>query len=386
MYPSSVIITSVGLVSPFAMTLEELADCLIEPKDETRDFFNMSYHNFCEINKESLNILSKDSRIMGKHSLMLIKASEDAFYKSGFDNKYKPEDMGYFASIGMIDYENEDLIPSVIKSMNEGELSYELFYKKGYREIYPLWPLSMLNNIALCQSAIRLNIKGDNVVFTPHSDSSLLSINEAIWSIANGNCKAALAGGVSEVISPLSIARYLLCNTNESRINRKTDTLKQPMAEGSVFFALENEDIKKQGLAKVIGFGSAFGFDEQRGGVATKAIELSMSDAINKANTKKIDLVLTHYNKFYEESRNEIMAIKNLLGKDIETVSVKSFVGDMLSGAGAFDCAVGICLLNDMIPKFIKKDISRNQYNCIMINAFSVEGNATSLIIERIKK
>ncbi|HIJ60674.1 MAG TPA: hypothetical protein HPP56_08695 [Nitrospirae bacterium] len=379
MYPKAYI-TSVGLITAFTKDFENFINSKIPERDKcSTDFFDLKNHSICNISKDSLDISSKDSRIMGKHTLMLIKASEEAYKKTGFD-RYNPEEIGYFSAIGMIDYENEDLLSAVIKSMKEGQFDLQEFFKKGYREIYPLWPLSMLNNISLCQSAIRLNIKGDNCVFTPHSDASLHSINEAIWSISNNKSKVALAGAVSEVISPQSIARYILCNTNKSRVSSPEMPVDIYMAEGSVFFAIEGETTENKKLASLSGFGASFGFDDVSGGVTEQAVKSSMYQA---CRGKKVDLVFTHYSR-QQDSFNEISAIKGIFGDDVEFVSTKSLIGDMLTCAGAFDCALAVSLLNDKMPVFINGHVKEKKYNTILINAFSVEGNVTSILVERV--
>lgn len=382
---TQIAITSLGVISSLGVEHKGLWDSFINPKRIYRpipeiQYFDLNNHNLCSIDDKQLSLHPKERRIIGKHSTMLMFASEKAYLKGGLRD-LQPEDIGFFTSFGMVDYTVEDLLPAVVKSIKDGRLDYSSFFKGAYREIYPLWPLSMLNNIALCQTAIRLGIKGDNAVYTPHSDSSLQAINSACLSVAMGHCKIALAGGVSEVIGPNSLARYLNCNTNKSRVGCNIDdTLITPMAEGSAIFAIERlDDARLRGkrpLALIVGFGSAFGFDDLKGGPSQEAIKRAIERSLINANinSKDIDVVFSHYDSKTEEGINETRALCEIFDKAIKIVSSKAVLGDMLSGAGAFDIALAISMFDT------------EKVDTALINAFSVEGNTASLIIKRYKE
>ncbi len=386
MYPTTAI-TGIGVISSLSFGFKGLWNAFVEntktysPLDKG-SYFNMENHNICPLKEGLIKLHPKEARIMGRHSLMLIKASEEASFEGKLED-YQDEDKGYFAALGMVDYKNEDLLPAVIKSLKEdGEIDYNIFFKKGYLQLYPLWPLSMLNNIALCQSAIRLSIRGDNCVFSPHSDSSLQAIHEASRSIGLQQCQAALAGAVSESISPLSLVRYVLRNHNKGRLTSNNPsgglTAITPMAEGAAIFALERPvEAQKRGLktyALVAGFGSSFAFDRTCGGPAKEAVMSSIRQSLQAAQVKssEIDIVFSHYDIDAEEGINEKGALEEIFGNHVKIVSSKKHIGDMLSAAGAFDVALATAIMH-----------SGHEINCALINAFSVEGNTTSIVLRR---
>ena len=152
------------------------------------------------LDEASLDLPRRESRIMDLHSFILLKCATRALSSGGLE---AGGDIGFFAAIGMVDYRPEDLAGAVRAARDKaGGIDYDRFYQAGYREIFPLWPLSMLNNIALCQVAVRLGLRGENTVFSPHADSTLQAIAEAVWTVAEGRNHAVLAGGVSEKVSP----------------------------------------------------------------------------------------------------------------------------------------------------------------------------------------
>ncbi|MCX8027151.1 MAG: hypothetical protein N3A62_04775 [Thermodesulfovibrionales bacterium] len=351
---------------------------------DLNDFFDIDNHHICDVvHSESK---SRDSKIIGKHTAMLLSAT-GAVFKDSFLDHYEPHDIGIFTALGMFDYDVSDLLPAVNKSIKDGHLDYTLFFKKGFREIYPLWPLTMLNNIAMCQCAIRLGIKGDNGVFSPHSDSSLNAIYEGWMSVVEGRSRVAIAGAVSEIISPLCLVRYLLCNTKASRVGDTSNIPSYALSEGVVAFCLENicnaQERGISALCVINGFGASFGFDEINGGATTDAITTSMRLALEDANLKPndINLIFTHDDTQTHDGHNEDRAIKTVFGNSsVTTICTKPFVGDMLSCAGAFDVSLGIRILLGQTTNIVA---TSKPIKHILINAMSVEGNVTSLIIGR---
>lgn len=381
----SIVITSMDVITP---SFDEFL-----PKEskfhDMSEFFDLNNHRICEI--KSTTTQSRDAKIMTKPAIMLNKSVDSVFSKSRL-HEYNPEEIGLFMSLGMFDYDIDDLLPAVLKSMKDETLYYTDFFKKGFREIYPLWPLTMLNNIAMCQCSIKLGIRGDNAVFSPHSDSSLNAIYEGWMSVQQGNCNVAIVGGVSEIVSPMSLIRYVLCNTNSSRINKLSTIPPYFISEGAVVFSLEDiDDARNRGLTCLSilkGFGASFEFDEKKGGATVDSIETSMKSAMQMADIQPqdIDCVFCHHDIEIDEGENELKALKKTFSKLPTVICSKSRFGDMLSCAGAFDVSLGIMMLldEDYAQKITNKRQTYMPSN-ILINAMSVEGSVSTLIIGRIQ-
>ena len=420
---SRVIISGAGLVSSLGLSAPETWEalfagrCGIQRIDgfDTQGFDSTAAAQVRGLGPSELGILPRDSRIMDKHSYMLMKSSRDAFRQSGLDRgDIAPEDIGYFAGMGMVDYHVEDLLPAVVQSLNqEGRLDYDKFFSGAYQQIHPLWPLSMLNNINFCQVAIDLGIKGDNTTFCPHADSGFHAIIEAYNSVISGKAKAALAGGVSEKVSPLSIARGLcfgILNTDNTHDIRCSpfgrDRRGTVLGEGCGIISLELQSGAEQrgipSLAAVTGYGVSFELTEDSHCPTSRAISLAMEQAIDRANLRPpdIDLIIAHADGTYMGDKHEIEAIHHTFSGCVESVNVfssKGALGHMLAGAAAVDAVLGIYILqHGIIPavyasplqdetikfmlvsgKPIKADPRR-----ILINSRSYEGQCASLIME----
>lgn len=417
-----IVITGRGIVTAIGSTPDDVWSSLITRKTAVSEITGFDASGFgcpfaCEVkglNAAKLNIHPRDARIMDVHALMLIQCSRDAFRQAGLENSSVPKDaIGFFAGMGMIDYKAKDLIPAVVESTKEnGELDYNAFYTKGYQNIYPLWPLSMLNNISFCQAAISLDIRGENAVFSPHADSGAQAIIEGLQTVLNGKAQAVLAGGVSEKISPFSMARALLNGTlNPSCV--KAEQACSPfgvnrngtvLGEGCGIVVIErHSSALKRGVVPLVAItGYGYGFEVQDNSLepTTNAIALAMQRAINKSGLtpQDIDIIIAHGDATVRGDSNEIKAINAVFEKNIDTICVyssKGAIGNLLAGAPAVDMIIAISMIETgIIPPNLTAELDKragfslitepmklNPAN-ILINSRSSEGQCVSFIIQ----
>jgi 3-oxoacyl-[acyl-carrier-protein] synthase II len=418
-----VVITGTGLVTSLGLDVSDTWKALLSGKTGIQPVKDFDVSGFgctsaAHVNGlpgADLGIHPRDSRIMDKHSFMLMKGSRDALKHAGLDvSTVAPEDTGYFAGMGMVDYDVDDLMPGVAASLDsKGELDYDRFYSDAYQEVRPLWPLSMLNNISFCQVAIDLGIKGENSVFAPHSDSGMNAVIEGYNTLKNYKARAVLAGGVSEKISPLSIARASVFNI----INTAAETgcMCQPFAlnragtllgEGCGMIVMEKYssavDRTAPVMAVVKGYGTSFGKLDHQSCPSPDAI----SDAMRKAlalshlDTSDIDVIIAHGDGTPHGDGNEITAVnqtfKGCFDK-LKIYSSKSALGHMLSGSSPVDMVLGIQMLNhgiipaiygsypfekNMLFRAVTEKTSGERPGRILINSSSYEGQCASLVLE----
>jgi 3-oxoacyl-[acyl-carrier-protein] synthase II len=423
----SVVITGHGLVCSIGQSASEVWKALLSGRHgicrigggEIRGFDCQYAAQVNGLNPSDIGIRPKDARIMDKHSYMLLKCSRDAFISSRLDHApIAKEDIGFFAGMGMVDYTIEDLMPAVSKSMNEhGALDYDVFYAEAYREIYPLWPLSMLNNISFCQVAIHLDMRGENVVFSPHADSGAQAIVEGIKTVVGQRATVVLAGGVSEKVSPISLARghfFGILNTTEE----DGEVLCHPFAsgrkgtvlgEGCGVLALElRSSADKRGIpysTKITGYGFACDSIADNTGATARAIAFGMRRSLERAalEPSDIDLIIANGDGTYHADRNEIEAINHVFADCIGNVKVfssKGSLGHLFAAAPAVDIILGIFMIDQgVIPatlhavpaddtvlfNVVNERPLKSNLQRIMINCQSYEGQCASLIIEDIK-
>ena len=259
-----------------------------------------------------------------------------------------------------------------------------------------------------------LGIKGENTVFSPHADSGVHSIIEACNIVIEKKAEAALAGGVSEKVSPLSMARALwsgILNTsgNEAECRPfgkgRSGTV---LGEGCGIISIELQSTAGKRnvppLAAVTGYGTFFEAGKESNCPSSKAISLSMEKAIDRANLRPsdIDLIIAHADGTYIGDREEIKAIHRTFGRYIDKINVfssKGALGHLLAGAPAVDVVLGIYILkNGIIPatynslpidddiefNLVSREPLKTNPKRILVNSRSHEGQCASLIIEAV--
>ncbi len=421
-----IVVTGTGLISSLGHTARETWDSLLAGRSGIKPIkdFDASGFDCCVaaqvngLDVAGLEIHPRDARIMDKHSFMLMKCAHDAYAQAGIARQGIPgEEIGLFAGMGMVDYKVDDLLPAVLKSRDsQGNFSYEKFFSEGYQEIFPLWPLSMLNNISFCQVAISLDIRGENAVFSPHADSGIQAISEAVEVLIDKRAKVVLAGGVSEKVSPSGLARAHLSNT----LNTKDSDHKNPCrpfsadrngtvpGEGCGMIALElKSSADDRGIpyrAMITGYGSSFGMGKDYPAPTTDAITRSMRAALEKAgvDAKDIDVIIANGDGTHRGDANEMEAVHTVFSDCVDTITVyssKSALGHMYAGAPAVDVILALYMIeNGVIPAVLTpepldeeirfqlvSDVPlKKKSGRIMVNCQSYEGQCASLIIEAV--
>ncbi len=355
---------------------------------------------------------------MDTPAYMLMKCTTDAFLQAGLETtSIAREDIGFFAGMGMVDYDSEDLLPAVLKSWNSaGDFDYDLFYSDGYKEIYPLWPLSMLNNISFCQVAINHDIRGENAVFSPHADAGAQAVAEGMKTVLDRKSQVVLAGGVSEKLSPFSLARAHLCGVLNTQDNQD-EMLCRPfsvlrngtiLGEGCGVLALElHSSAAERGvpcLASLTGYGAACETDGRFSGPSAMALARSMQAALDSAGIKPsdIDLIIAHGDGTIAGDNNESEAIHQVFSGCFDKVTVfssKGALGHLLAGAPVVDMILAIWMIRTgIVPSTLNSAPSEDtilfnllhgqssplQPKRILINCQSYEGQSASLLLEAI--
>jgi 3-oxoacyl-[acyl-carrier-protein] synthase II len=425
-----VVITGAGLVCSLGRNAQEVWEALCSGKTGIKPIegfdpvgFGCTFAGQVQpLDPAGLGIHPRDSRIMDTHSYLLMKACRDAVVQSDIERGEKGgkgsvprEEIGFYAGMGMVDYEIEDLLPAVLKSLNgNGDLDYSAFYTKGFTEIYPLWPLSMLNNIGFCQVAMSLDLQGDNTVFSPHADSGAMAVAEGMKALWDGRARVVVCGGVGEKVSPLSLGRARLSGILNTAAPQASELCKPfdvrrkgtVLGEGCGVIVLELESSARErgvpALASMAGYGSACEIEGRSSGPTARAFTVSMRGALERAGLKPsdIDVVIAHGEGSVTGDLHEAEAIHTVFSDCIDRVHVfssKGSLGHLLAGAPLADAILGALMLRTgVVPRtlhtsspdpairfpLVYRDPVRVEPRRILVNCQSYEGQAASLVME----
>jgi len=407
-YPSTdpIVITGLGAVCSLGNSIAEITRGLMSGKSGAQQItdFDAGELAFQAAQVKNPPAVKTDihpqlARTMGKHLSLLLPSIEEALDRAGIGSgMFDSRDIGFFAGMGMVDYHIEDLLPAVLKSLNQdGDLDYDRFFLSGYQEIYPLWPLGMLNNVAFCQAAIHFCLRGENCVFSPHGDAGIAAVSEAVKVLEEGKAKVALAGGVGEQISPFSLARARLKGLiRPPGENPGADIF---LGEGGAMLVLEplsgalnrGADI----LGRIAGFGFSCHREEKPGCASRRAIASAIEGALSQAALVpgRIDLIMAG-----SSSQNELEAVHEIFdtgGEAPVMVSAEAALGEILAAGPILNAAIGLSIPDSTPFPFCPQSsvfrlLSGRPFGGslharrILVNGISYEGRCASMIVEKV--
>ena len=138
----------------------------------------------------------KDAKLMTRAARLALAASGAALGDWSGDRS----GLGLFLGVGREPPDDGESEPSLVAACRDGQLDAVLLAGRG-RDLYPpLLPLRTLPNMGLAHVAINLGIGGENGAWAGGSEASGRALAEAFWSVVEGRCPAALAGGADSLI------------------------------------------------------------------------------------------------------------------------------------------------------------------------------------------
>ena len=299
-------------------------------------------------------------RILGSHGRILDAAARSAHDQAGLADVAR-ERVGLFVGMGMVDAPVHDLAAAALASRSGGApMKLDAFFGGAYRDVHPLWPLSMLGNVAAGQVSIDLDIRGDNVVLSSDADASLRAMLEGARSLDRADCDAALVGGVSGRVSPQALARLAL----QERLGPVE------LGEGGAVLALAR-DAGAGALAWITGGASAYGRSLEGPGPDHEAWDRAVRGALEAAGVTAgdVDLVFLHADGHSDSDRTEREALAAAGLDGVRHVRTKEGLGHTGAGAAALDLALATAALQDGAAR-------------VLILASGPLGGAAALVVE----
>lgn len=354
----SVPIVSFGAVTALGPTAAATFDALCEGRSAIGPIREFDASGFpCSVaarmepfDPEALGLAPRDARTMRHGSYALLVAAREAFEQAGLDGEVPRERIGFFAGMGTVDYRVEDLLGALKPCLrDDGSIDYAEFFGVAYREIHPLWPLQMLNNVGHSQVAIQLDLRGDNATYSPHGESGAQAVREATDAVARGTVDAALAGGAGDEVLPECLARHTRLGWLSA-----SGELKPFAGDGGVLgeaagcLILESEaSLRRRGrpaLGRLRGWSMRCAARETADAYAT-AVAGSMRAALLEAHVEaeEVTAVFANGDGRPPADAGEAEAIRGVLGGDTPVTSTKPALGVTLAAAGVLD--VGLALM-----------------------------------------
>ncbi len=236
-------------------------------------------------------------------------------------------------------------------STAEGSFQIRRFGERILCDMFPLWMLNYLPNMAACHIGIGNDAQGANNSIVQGDASSLLAIAEAASVIQRGWCDVMIAGGCGSRIN-VTYRTHIggLAGTKSKspeEASRPFDVARDGavFGEGAGALLLESaEHAQQRGaipMARLLGWAATHtGKPSKYCGPDANAIQRSIELALVRSGRTADDLdhVNAHGLSEMESDREEARAIAATVG-DVPVTALKSYFGNLGAGSGAVEAA-----------------------------------------------
>ncbi len=367
-----VVITGMGVVSPFGVGAEKLWDGVVNGKSAISKIENMedmTGHTVLiggEIKESVFNPVDyfepKEAKRLDKFLQYSIVAAREAVADSGIkDSDIDPYRLGV-------------IVGSAAGGFHTIEKSYEAMLNKGPTKCSPFTIPMLICDMCAGKISIEFGAKGVNKAIVTACATAAHCIGDAFRTIQYGEADAVIAGGSEAAICTIGLGAFTAAKTLSKRNDEPTKASRPydkdrdgfVMAEGAGVLVLEElEHAKKRGAkiyAEIIGYGqTGDAYDvvapHPEGLSAAKAMEFALKDAGIEA--KDVQYINTHGTSTHLGDIAETKAIANVFGDrtvnpNLRVSSTKSETGHMLGASGAAESVICIkAINNDIVPPTI---------------------------------
>lgn len=374
--PRDVVVTGLGVVSPLGVGCESFwanlqsgasgVSVLPEFVDSGLPFrfgglvSGFDGKDFVQPRK-TLKVMSREIQI-GYSSAIL--AMRNAGLEKG---SVEPERLGVVMGSELLYGELEELREAFIAASPNHEFQWPLWADSAMKNLFPLWMLKYLPNMAACHIGIAHDARGPNNSIVQGDVSSLLAIAESASVIRRGHADVVITGGSGSYVAYAAIAfrgwQHLTAWTGDGQVVPRVFDKRHDgfvLGEGAGSLVLESrEHAEKRGakiLAEVAGTSSRFQKPLAAGDRAavqpTHGIVASIEAAMKAANLTPDQLghVAAGSSGIPEADRAEAQAIAKTLG-DVPVTAYKSRFGHLGAGSSAVEAVAAVLAMqHGMVP------------------------------------
>ena len=365
-----VVITGMGVVTPYGIELNHFWNSIVEGKSaisnitkfDTTDYAVKIAGQVTDLNLDDY-IDPKDQKKMDPFIHFGMVAAALAIKDSGltFDEKMN-ERTGVYASSG-------------IGGLITIQENHQKLLEKGPRRISPMFIPMVLSNMLPGHISMKFGFKGPNISIVSACASGAHCIGHSYLTILENKADFMIAGAAEAAVCELGIGGFAAMRALSTRNDEPTKASRPwdkdrdgfILSEGGAFVVLEEyEHAKARGAkmySEVVGYGltaDAFHMTapDETGAGAQRCMEISVADA--KITPDKIGYINAHGTSTPLGDIAEINAIKGAFKNSLDKLNVsstKSMTGHFLGAAGSLEVVItALALKNGVVPPTINLD------------------------------
>ncbi len=368
----NVVVTGIGVVSPIGVGKAAFWDSLVAGRSgvTVSDFLTTSNMpvpigaHVKDFDAKQFVRPRKSLKVMCHEIQMAVSAATIAGDDAAIaPNTIDPDRLGTVFGSEMFYGELEELVEVYRRCREEGQFQFHRWGERMGTDIFPLFMLKYLPNMAACHVAIAYDARGPNNTISLGEASPLLALIEAARVIQRDHADVMFVGGAGNRLH-LTPMLYRGTSNLSKRVDRP-ESASRPFdldrdglvnGEGACVIVLESESHAQRRGAKVIArfLGGGQGYESAEvGHVRTSnGISQSIRRALRDAELAPEDIryVKAHGLSTVEDDILEAQAIRDCLG-DTPVTAPKSLFGSLGAGGAAVEAAVGMLSLeHGLIP------------------------------------
>ncbi len=416
-----VVITGLGLVSPFGCGVEKFWNSIIEGKSGIKTITRMPLDGHLvkfggeattfEQEVQQNNLLDpKEMKRMDRYTQFAVVASDEAVKDAKLDiSKEDPYRVGVIVGTGAGGFDTF-------------EKQHLAIIDRGPTKCSPFTIPMLIVNMASGRVSMRHGAKGINKAVVSACATSAHCVGDAYRSIQYNDADVIIAGGCEAVMTHIGIGAFTSARTL-SRRNDEPTRASRPydkdrdgfvMGEGGACLILEelehalNRNAKI--YAEIVGYGqTADAYDmvapDPTGAGAAKSMELAVKEA--QIKPEDVGYINAHGTSTHLGDIAESQAIARVFGdldtnKNLKVSSTKSMHGHMIGATGATESIVCIKVLNEsIIPptinlenqdpevanlNYVPNKAVKQEVNYALTNSFGFGGQNASLLFKKYEK
>ena len=365
-----VVVTGIGLVSPFGMGAEHSWKELLSGRSAARRVDQFDVEDLpCKIahviprgdgsggtfNPEAV-LEPKELRKIGDFILYGIAAADEALADAG----WKPETEADRNATGV-------MIGSGIGGIEGISENALILKERGPRRISPFFIPGNIINLVSGQVSIRHKLKGPNHAVVTACSTGAHAIGDAARLIIFGDADVMVAGGTEAPINRLSLAGFAACRALSTDRNDTPEKASRPydrdcdgfvMGEGAGVLVLEELEHARARGAKIYAEVTGYGLTGDAYHITAPAEDgdgayRCMVAALKRAGltASDIDYINAHGTSTMADTI-ELAAVERLVGNAASKISMsstKSSIGHLLGAAGAAEAIFSILAIRDNV-------------------------------------
>lgn len=358
---TSVVITGIGIVSPFGRGRDAALEALRNGRSGIRRIASIDTTDLgCRIGGE-IPVDDMPMRNYDRFSRFALVAADEAAQQADL------------ASIGVDPDRIGVLVGTGLGGCETLDMGYRRVYKEGQTRIPPASIAMSMYNAAASAISTKYQARGVSYAVVSACASSAHALGLAVQAIRSGQADAMIAGGADApltfgIIRAWESMRVLAIDNEHPELACRpfsADRKGLVLAEGAAVFILESSANARRRNQPIVGEIAGFGATSDAGHVtdpsadgAARAMKMALRDG--QLNPDQIEYINAHGTATQANDVTETRAIKEVFGdaaKKIAVSSTKSMHGHAMGASGAIEIASSLLAANaGFLPPTINLD------------------------------